>query len=1515
MVSNYHLADLAYTLGVRRSRLAVRGFTVAAEPLDLADFELSAFTFGSAPRSSPELAFIFTGQGAQWSGVGAKAMAAFPTFRSTVGALDHVLRRLDAEICPAWTLESALSGSGDSPNINNAEVAQPVCTAVQIAIIDLFASWGITPAVTVGHSSGEIAAAYAAGMISAPEAMIAAFLRGYAVSHHAPSGSMLAVGLGLTGVSRYENLLNNDLVIACQNSPESLTLSGTSEAVKHAQEVLSADGVFARELPTGKAYHSPQMNNVAVAYDALLSRTVGRLDEDSLEWQRPRARWFSSVSGTEYTGNGIPASYWSGNLRNRVLFDEAVASLGSASGLEQVTVALEIGPHSALAGPFKQICKANKLDRFTYVPSLVRDKDSSVQLLRTAGALFVQNYPLDLEEVNSIEPPSEGSQLWKNKRGSLLLVDLPPYQWNYEKRFWVEPRFSHEQRNLTHPRHDLLGSSIVGLSERSLAWRNVLRHSDLPWLRHHMVSPLLVLMLLLCCFLCLIYSALEKTVQSHESIKLTMVQLGKEAVFPAAAHLSMASEALGQVCDQRRVEIRSVTFRDVQIKTALIIPDNDDGIEVQLRLERKYDDRMWFTFAVESYSEGHWNLHSEGTIAPNHVEDGSPETNEHPVDPVKLTQRVPGKTWYSAFEKVGFEYGPSFQPLKNIRTNSKYHHAAADISVATESGLVVGESRYMLHPSTIDGCLQLIIISINSGMHREMKHGVVPIRIEELTMWTAPQGTKTVGKSVAWTDELDGRYFNTHTKLHTEAGDILLDVKSLRCVSYEAAVPQTNAVMRAREPYMETVWMPDITTLTTQQALQAYPTVESEEESIATVVEVMRHKKHISSITMLGQVDSKTVKAVLKKVASNTQVVLADMSEKHMQSVSAGLEFANLLTRVTKNGMFDWGEQTLDNQDLVIIGKDSLSHATEQELLTGVAALTSKGGKAMFSVPGNAGEAFANKMYQQGFSEPELFFPLPEVSVISSTLIGTDPNGYSHPEHKVIIVTLNEPCGSSHALLAAFLQERGCVVGLDDVFDHTQLKQDKDATYIIHDAAGNLIPSLTEETFGRLKTILTGSNPVIWLTTGVNEGSSVSGAMSQGLLRAIRSEQASAKILLLDANTTESPEAIGEAVLSKLGHVATKDSGADTEYWLQDGILKIARVLPNELLNAQFSANLAHAQPTLLTGEQALSGKVVDSELVFQSQKSDKLSGLGEYDVEMQIQYASLNKADLQPHASSIAVVAGPISAVGSSLDRNFVGQNAVAYAPSAFDTILRAPITVGAFYSDVEASALVATLPSLAQATNAVLDVGRVQANEHVVVLPAPRDFVAAVVELRQAIGFQLTVIAESEEEKEGLVSQFGLSLNEIPISADIRAIHSFLGTSGSGKVDVVISHDFSIFSQEVWRSMPAASRFVLNDGTIEGSPDSLPFSKGVSLLSSGVGNMFKGRPSALGNLLSRTMSFIKEHKILWKAKVHDIGALDNVSALSGNQEATQNAVIKYDYGHSSINVTPIFIFCHSVS
>lgn len=486
VANQFYLSDLAYTINTKRTRFAQRAFVIAREGHEVEDFAPTSLKFGSVSKTIPELGYIFTGQGAQWAKMAAEAMQTFPSFLQTIRHLDAVLHSLP--LSPQWTLEEELLAPAESNKINDAEISQPTLTAIQIAIVDLFAQWDIAPAATVGHSSGEMGAAYAAGLISAPEAIIAAFARGYALKHFTSSeGTMLAAGLGADEIGAYIAGLEDDVVIACENSPNSVTLSGTIAAIYKVKTRLDADSIFARELRTGKAYHSPQMNVVGPKMVDVIMEAYATLGDDSLEWRRPLTRMISSVNGAEITAEHITPEYWAKNLCSPVLFDLAVAVFGRTPGLEDVRCMIEIGPHSALAGPFRQICKANGYDHFTYIPSLVRGANSTMELLRSAGELFLQGYPLDLEEVNRIEA-GDNMAVPQKLRRPLTLVDLPPYQWNYDKTYWAEPRLSHMQRNLTHMRHDLLGSRIVGISESTFVWRNILRHKDVPWLRDHTVS-------------------------------------------------------------------------------------------------------------------------------------------------------------------------------------------------------------------------------------------------------------------------------------------------------------------------------------------------------------------------------------------------------------------------------------------------------------------------------------------------------------------------------------------------------------------------------------------------------------------------------------------------------------------------------------------------------------------------------------------------------------------------------------------------------------------------------------------------------------------------------------------------------------------------------------------------------------------------------------------------------------------------------------------------------------------
>ena len=424
--------------------------------------------------------------------MGRVALQEFPIVMDTIQKLDLILSRIHPK--PSFKIADLLLGDDDTTasRINEAEITQPLCTAIQIALVDLFCQWDIMPEVSIGHSSGEIGAAYAAGLVSAGEAIMAAFCRGRAVATASTSGSMLAVGLGAEEVQEFMPPSTDDVCIACENSSSSVTLSGTVESISKLQDILHSRGVFARELKTGRAYHSPHMTPVGAAYDIMLPEALDKLTEDDLLWCRPRSQMVSSVTGKLIAGDYLPLGYWSANLRQRVLFDTAVQQLGSESRLSHVDLVIEVGPHPALSGPFKQICMAQKLDHFMYLPSLVRNKNDAVQLLSVAGSLFVTGYPVDLEEINSTDAPDSGISKLKTQ---YLLVDLPSYQWNYEKQYWAEPRASAEQRARVYPRHDLLGSRISGLTTHAQVWRNVLRHRDVPWLKDHNVRRLSLLYL------------------------------------------------------------------------------------------------------------------------------------------------------------------------------------------------------------------------------------------------------------------------------------------------------------------------------------------------------------------------------------------------------------------------------------------------------------------------------------------------------------------------------------------------------------------------------------------------------------------------------------------------------------------------------------------------------------------------------------------------------------------------------------------------------------------------------------------------------------------------------------------------------------------------------------------------------------------------------------------------------------------------------------------------------------
>ena len=329
---------------------------------------------------------------------------------------------------------------------------------------------------------GEIAAAFTAGYLSAEDAIRIAYYRGKVVASTSAKGEMLAVGLGAEEVSMYLESCQDTVVIGCYNSPKSVTLSGDADAVRELKQHLEARDIFARNLRTdGKAYHSHHMVLAASKYKMVLE--AADICSVAVPRKERRCRMISTVSNSLVDDETMDSAYWAANLESPVLFSQAIHTLTKEA--PDLDMLVEIGPHPALFGPIRHI-SAHMDKPLSYMPTLKRDQDDIDQLLTLAGELWTRKYSIVMSAVTSIERSLTRGNV-EEISGSLL-VDLPPYQWNHAKKYLSEPRQSREHRACKHPRHDILGRRLHGLSASEPQWRNILRLEDIPWLKHHNVS-------------------------------------------------------------------------------------------------------------------------------------------------------------------------------------------------------------------------------------------------------------------------------------------------------------------------------------------------------------------------------------------------------------------------------------------------------------------------------------------------------------------------------------------------------------------------------------------------------------------------------------------------------------------------------------------------------------------------------------------------------------------------------------------------------------------------------------------------------------------------------------------------------------------------------------------------------------------------------------------------------------------------------------------------------------------
>lgn len=668
--------ELVKTLCHRRSMFNWRASIVASSQQGI----LSALEKPRTTKSwtNVQVVLLFTGQGAQYARMGKELVGLDSVFSRSLDQSQAILTELGA----SWRLVEELLREESASRINSSELSQPATTAIQIALVDMLAEMNVRPSAVLGHSSGEVAAAYAAGILGRREVLTIAYHKGFVAGwcrDAVPSqGAMLAVGLGEAQVMPYlqHGFSSGQCTIACVNSPSSVTLSGDQAAVAEVQQRLDRDSIFNRRLKVDIAYHSHHMLAVAGQFGHCLRDLPANKAPASV-------RFYSSVTGSE-TSTALGASYWVDNLVSQVRFGPALEELTEkyfASSSDSL-VLLEMGPHSALQGPIRQIMNSleRPAGRWTYISSLVRNKDAHVAALEMIGGLFEHGVQVDLT-TDLLALPREALP---------VVTGLPPYPWDHSNTYWQESRLSKDYRFRHHAPHDLLGLRLNGTSTIEPIFRHVLSVDELPWLQEHIIDGF--------------------------------------ALYPGSAFLCMAIEALKQVSQDRgeKRKIAKYVFRDVSFSKALVVPDSPASIEVLISLKpsRLLKGRMgvaWEEFRVTSVSaDGTWNEHCRGSIhaefhEEHELEDrtGSAGRSLEQTRLEEMRQRcqdiINPQHLYAQLRQNGIDYGDSFTVIRELHLGEQ--QAIGRLKVPNIAPLMPAQQMqpHVIHPTVFDAFMHIVL--------------------------------------------------------------------------------------------------------------------------------------------------------------------------------------------------------------------------------------------------------------------------------------------------------------------------------------------------------------------------------------------------------------------------------------------------------------------------------------------------------------------------------------------------------------------------------------------------------------------------------------------------------------------------------------------------------------------------------------------------------------------------------------------------------------------------------------
>ncbi|KAK2009421.1 KR domain-containing protein, partial [Colletotrichum eremochloae] len=1496
-----YLANLSHTLAVARSGLSWKASCFAESAADLKR-QLGTTLGDNATRGpgggqQPRIGFVFTGQGAQWARMGVELMER-KVFADSVAKSAELLRDFGAD----WDPLTELSKVQKASRIGVPEISQPICTVLQIALVDLLRSWNVNPSRVVGHSSGEIGAAYCIGALTHRDAVAAAYFRGKAsASLQGRKGGMMAVGSSPEGIEKHISDAGVNVAVACVNSPSSTTLSGDVDALQTLQSLLEERGIFARRLKVDVAYHSIHMQDCSNEYHSSIQELEG-LQSDEEE----PVVMISSVTGSEVDPEMLGPFYWVRNLISPVQFSDALKELVAPAGEEgeaetAVDILVEVGPHSALGGPVKQILAHHGIKNVAYASVLTREQNAVETSMNLAAELFRLGVSVNVPEVNG-------------DTYTHLLTDLPPYQWNHSEVFRADSRYQRQIVSQKLPARSILGAEQPSMSETERVWRGFIRLEEEPWLREHTV--------------------------------------GTTVLFPGAGVISVVLEAAQQMAEDGK-KPRSFTLRDISF-TAMMPLTEGVATEIIVHIQPHLvgtagsTRSSWFEFTVSSATgpTGSVRSNARGLLSIDYEDSRGPQMihEDAIVEKTRIEdyRRILGECpdtcskekFYETLTKSALRYGDVF---RGVETSHPGNGKTAFSIQMTDIGETFTKGRlarpFLIHAAALDAVLQAWMGS-TSGSNGPGSFGfakpMLPKSIGELEISIdipADVGYMMPGCCRSTRHGFHEWSANI-TTFDTELSRVFLSITDFRLAELE--------VDEAAKPVLEGEDLHVDPAEIASEMKWNYALDFMKPSEVAGVISETPATTPYSRLIelILMYIHSRPAADVIELAADSRQLHNAAMSKLPKGTINqTQIRYAladaadtqdtdyvdnDMLTQSFPLGPLDNAlPADIDHADLIVIPY----HATEglkadtDGIMTRLISLAKPDSTVLLVGP-NAPSAVRTKLTSvlaaKGF---ELSVSIPD-EVGSLTLQQFNNKKSPQPERlvngstgkKAVILTRPKASPATHDF-ALKMEELLNDIGFSSSVE-TGLGTEIDAstTYVsLLELEEPLLEDLSEAEFHGVRTLMLNSERLLWITQGANP----SLGLIDGLARVIRSEYVNANIQVLHLMSPGTD--IGLASASRILLSPTGDS----EFMEVSGLLKVSRIYrsPNEDDHVRHHLFDSTRVVSLPTDQQAPALKLAVGKpgllntLHFVPDDATEQTPLADDEVELQVMASGINFRDIMgsmgllpvsglgQEASGVVIRAGKLGAEnlkpGDRVSTLTVGGTHATKIRCHYRVAHKIPEDL----SFEEAAGIPVTHCT---AYYALVKLARLHRGQSILIHAAAGGTGQAAIQLAKHLGLTVYATVGTDEKRDLLMTRYGIPEDHIFNSRDVSFVKGIKRITNGRGVDCVLNSLSGELLRQSFGCLATFGIFVeigLRDITDNMRLDMRPFHKSTTFSFINMVTFLQENPDAMGEILENVFNLVSKGilKPAYPVTVYPVGKVEDAFRVMQQGKHLGKMVLSY--------------------